>query len=51
MRDDKGRFIKGHKPLGTRDSTTGRFIKTPMKSKYDKTRYEVDELLRSRGDL
>ena len=51
MRDEKGRFVKNHPLLGYRDKSTGRFIKTPMKSKYDKTRYEVDAFLRSRGDL
>ena len=26
MRDDKGRFIRGHSPLTGRDKTTGRFV-------------------------
>ena len=30
MRDSKGRFIRGHKPLNPQDKTTGRFIKKPM---------------------
>ena len=46
MRDEKGRFVKGHTPLTPRDTATGQFIKKPVVSEYEKTRVEVDIFLK-----
>ncbi|MFX0210053.1 MAG: hypothetical protein ACFFDT_28995 [Candidatus Hodarchaeota archaeon] len=53
MRDSKGRFIHGHKPIAHRDPTTGRFISvfTVVNNKEETFTVEeiVDRILREKG--
>ena len=50
MRDEKGRFLCGHKPLNPKDEATGRFIKKSMvetEDDYEKKSRELNEFLKS----
>jgi hypothetical protein len=49
LRDSKGRFVKGHRFLPSRDSRTGKFVKkNPMdlESRYSMVSKEVDVFLK-----
>lgn len=54
MRDSKGRFIHGHKPIAHRDPTTGRFISVFTVVDNEETKElgleeKVDRILREKG--
>jgi hypothetical protein len=48
VRDEKGRFVHGHKPLNLQDKTTGKFVsKSQDAPEYELKSLEINRFLKS----